>query len=143
MENRYLCRAKRLDNGEWIIGYVVFYGEDADIIQTERDGTTWRWYKVDKRTICRCTGIKDENGNLIWENDIVKRISNDGTVLCLSKIVWGNGNSFALGWNIQDIKCLNEFYDKLFTLGFTEKPTYYVCEVVGNVFDTRPELLEV
>lgn len=28
-------------------------------------------YEVDPTTICRCTGIPDKNGNLIWENDII------------------------------------------------------------------------
>ena len=32
MEERYLCKAKRLDNGEWVIGYVVKYGMMTVII---------------------------------------------------------------------------------------------------------------
>ena len=24
-------------------------------------------YEVDENTICQCTGLKDKNGNLIWE----------------------------------------------------------------------------
>ena len=32
MEDRYLCKAKRLDNGEWVIGYVVKYGMMTVII---------------------------------------------------------------------------------------------------------------
>lgn len=34
------------------------------------DGNTA--YPVDEATICRCTGIKDKNKNLIWETDMIK-----------------------------------------------------------------------
>ena len=30
-------------------------------------------YEVDISTICQCTGLKDKNDKLIWENDICDR----------------------------------------------------------------------
>ena len=86
MEDRYLSKAKRLDNGEWVIGNLitnVFFrlGQSIPYILcpdkaeydcfedfTEENGI----FEVRPDTICRCTGSKDRNGNLIWENHIVK-----------------------------------------------------------------------
>lgn len=72
MEDRYLCKAKRTDNGEWIIGGLVRYGfagrEKYYIVPNY--ASDLYALKIDPSTICWCTGLKDKNGNLIWENDI-------------------------------------------------------------------------
>ena len=85
MEDRYLFKAKRADNGEWVIGNLitnVFFRLDQSIPYilcpdkaeydcfedfTEENGI----FEVRPDTICQCTGLKDKNGKLIWENDIV------------------------------------------------------------------------
>lgn len=82
MEDRYLFKAKRVYNGgEWVQGYYVkgldVYGKEVHLIFEPNtmfysNGETDGWYKVDPSTICRCSGREDKNGNLIWENDIVK-----------------------------------------------------------------------
>jgi len=85
MEDRYLFKAKRIDNGEWVIGNLitnVFFrlGQSIPYILcpdkaeydcfedfTEENGI----FEVRPDTICRCTGLRDKNGTLIWENDII------------------------------------------------------------------------
>lgn len=138
MEDRYLFKAKRLDNGEWIIGNLIqnpFLKGVRSWISSEQEDKTrlrsisrtqalWNSIEVDSTTICQCTGLKDKNGKLIWENDIVK-INN-------SKV------NTVIAFRDFEIICTipNEKYYK----HRLEYDTEY--EVIGNKFD-NPELLEV
>lgn len=128
MEDRYLFKAKRLDNGEWVEGYLSYP------FCTKKGNESYYFYAkdslgffcrcvVDASTICQCTGLKDKNGNLIWENDIVKiNNSKANTVVAFRDF---------------EIICTipNEKYYK----HRLEYDTEY--EVIGNIFD-NPELLE-
>ena len=132
MEDRYLCKAKRTDNGEWVTGHYVkgldMYAKEVHLIFEPTtifysSGETDGWSEVDPSTICQCTGLKDKNGKLIWENDIVK-INN-------SKV------NTLITFRDFEIICTipNEKYYK----HRLEYDTEY--EVIGNKFD-NPELLE-
>lgn len=73
MNNRYLCKGKRKDNNEWIEGYCVCIGEHCYIFSGELGIITINWvrYEVIPETVCRCTELKDINGKLMFEGDIV------------------------------------------------------------------------
>ena len=123
MEDRYLFKAKRVDNGKWTVWNIFsgLYGAD-----------------IDRSTICQCTGLKDKNGNLIWENDILH-----------------NGNYFVVKWNTPcarfDIVLNNSHnipmgkWEPMIcdwkTNDFKEYKKAVDYEVIGNVFDNK-ELLE-
>ena len=137
MEDRYLFKAKRLDNGEWVQGYLVYDNRDKlyriimDIqYSTGTCITTDNAPRVDSSTICQCTGLKDKNGNLIWENDIVGYYDKYVGEWFYGLVEYGEFNcsccSGVYGWHFGD----------------EDIREYQGYEVKGNKFD-NPELLEV
>ena len=68
MNREILFRAKKVDGGEWVEGYVIQrYG--AWFIYDIKNADTCRQngYLVDSDTICRYTGLTDKKGNThIW-----------------------------------------------------------------------------
>lgn len=154
MEDRYLFKAKRFDNGEWVQGYLIYSFTGVPIIVTEYDHILMlvTRYEVDLKTICQCTGLKDRNGKLIWENDILMCYDNTDNLV---KVAYGefdvidadslNVSDSVIGWHHEVVsmdalnKCELLRYDML---PLTE---YYIqlmeSKRIGNIFD-NPELLE-
>ena len=75
MNNRYICKAKRKDNNEWVEGYYVCNGEHCYIFSGKlgiiNKHFNWERYEVIPETVCRCTGLQDKNGKWIFEGDVV------------------------------------------------------------------------
>jgi uncharacterized phage protein (TIGR01671 family) len=146
MEDRYLFKAKRADNGEWVQGYLFDDGFEngrvfiGGLVIEKYTGTAcddWTisgscFCKVDKSTICQCTGLRDKNGKLIWENDIVKDKNGN-----FYKAIWQN-NYYQYCWVC--IKSNIELFvgGKRDLWSIVENPE---IELAGNIFD-NPELLE-
>lgn len=146
MEDRYLFRGKRIDNGEWVQGNLIRSndaedGYEAIIIPTNDSNMFTKggsrgdlgfenWHRVNETTICQCTGLKDKNGKLIFENDIMEAHIDEDFPEDVSrfKVEW-NGK----GWIENHPDGVDrEYLDDFDTEHF---------KVVGNIFD-NPELLE-
>ena len=137
MEDRYLSKAKRTDNREWVQGYLVYDNRDKlyriimDIqYSTGTCITTDNAPRLDSSTICQCTGLKDKNGKLIWENDIVGYYDK-----YVEKWFYG-----LVGYGEFNCSCCGGVYGWHF--GDEDIRDYQGYEVKGNIFD-NPELLEV
>jgi uncharacterized phage protein (TIGR01671 family) len=152
MQNRYLFKAKRKDNGEWVEGFyfcmthtdgrhthhfIIPLGADLSLgtpvekIQVE----------VDQSTICQCTGLKDKNGNLIWENDIVKDLFSD---VC-AQIKYGSYQNCFDSTKTEHVGFYVCWSDK-YTKRYRKDLGYWInmvdAKIVGSKID-NPELLEV
>lgn len=134
MEDRYLCKAKRTDNGEWIIGGLVRYGFSGreKYYVVPNYASDLYALKIDPSTICQCTGLKDKNDKLIWENDICDRKEQ------YPEIVEYRDGDWTLDYSYVSHKERGACYCNL---GFYAEERKCV-EVIGNIFD-NPELLEV
>ena len=140
MNDRYLYRAKRTDNGEWVEGCLLNIDDSEYRIATSclqgdvKELLNVCAYEVDQSTICQCTEINDKNGKLIWENDICRR------VLLPTKRIKTN---FKIAY--VPYKCCISAID-LDGSNITFLSDYinnqYEVEVIGNIFDNQ-ELLEV
>ena len=136
MNDTYLYRAKRCDNGELVEG-ALFNGESHCIIGQEIKFSPYAeheckivGYEVDRDTICQCTGLKDKNGKLIWENDILVGYLDDmyQENATYAQVIWDKNGFYTKEKDSDDISLMDEFDEKYF-------------EVCGNKFD-NPELLE-
>jgi uncharacterized phage protein (TIGR01671 family) len=126
-----LFRGKRKDSGEWVYGdfasngcgivctdYLNEYGDFGEIYR-----------KVYPETVGQYTGLTDNNGNKIFEGDIVTACGRKGAV---------TANKFNCG-------CCYPVYGFAVCEYNEESPSDLIeitdCEVIGNLHD-NPELLE-
>ena len=132
MEDRYLFKAKFDDSDRWVKGQLVEVNDTYLIIPNHASKILAGWFstsnvvEVKKDTICQCTGLKDKNGKLIWENDIIK------CKFGIAVAVWDKSE-----WRIKLVK--DNIWRK--DLHYWAVEDNQRTEVIGNIFD-NPELLE-
>mgnify|MGYP000186567664 CR=1 FL=1 len=142
MEERYLFKAKRIDNGEWVFGDLVHSVYKIGDTCVGQYGNEVGMHEVDQSTICQCTGLKDKNGKLIWENDIIhKPFYTDYDAYANSEAYTGRIQYEDGGWSIEITKsdgrvCVSPIIDMI---AYSKDIEHF--EVIGNIFDNT-ELLE-
>lgn len=121
MKERHLFKAKRKDSGEWVFGGLSYCEKTGAYFITNmgKDHISYIGYhqEVNPDTICQCTGLKDKNDNLIWENDIVKINNSEINALI----------------TFRDFEIICTIPREKYYKHRLEYTTEY--EVVGNVFD--------
>lgn len=143
MNDRYLFKAKRKDNGEWVEGHLITDEQNKDkcfigyVFGTNDDGTPHDFdiVLVDPVTLCQCTGLRDKNSKLIWENDIVKT-KFFGKEIGIAK----NFNDYDEFQIAYYMGCYY-FENKTRKFAFSYIADIEDLEIIGNIFD-NPELLK-
>lgn len=139
-----LFKAKRLDNGEWVEGYMYRLSEEHHpfIMLKGRFG---EGYEVDENTICQYTGLIDKNGNKIWENDVVKQsfykileneIESEEISGCeIGAVVIIPTKGTCMKNPFQYVEVNGEIEKNFEKVKMYKGVCQYRCEVIGNIFD--------
>jgi len=134
--DRYLYRGKIKNGDKFVVGFIYKSSQNEDMIINIQGGGV----VVDPTTIGQCTGLKDKNGELIFEGDIIKvgiwshRLSNVGPIEAYiaegnEEVIYRDG-CFGFLWGFRrEFNTFRNFVNTHF-------------EIVGNVHD-NPELMEV
>lgn len=133
-ETRGLWHGKRLDNGEWIIGYLmrrqgamgmtfsyIMPAEKSEFdFNDDYVAAGDEWIPVETKTLGECTCVPDKKNTLIFEGDIVEYKGERYVIKYLEKYMRFSpvkpGTVFAI-------------FD------------YTQSEIIGNIYD-NPELME-
>ena len=130
-----ICKARRLDNGEWITGYFVKLKSGS--VETcriytgpaEVDTAVEEWYptfyEVEPDTVCASTGMTDSKGNLIFENDFLMYDYSKRGNQVKSKVVYHPGQ----------FQCVDSAYRVMSLNRVVDCDPWNSTEVVGNYFD--------
>lgn len=144
---------KRIDNGEWVIGYLI--GNDVivgEIVEfTDEYFNTEYWYKVDPQTVGQYTGLNDGTK---WEQ-LTKEEQNDwlqsgnrpeewrGREIYEGHILEEIGTdvySYVVHWNATN--ATYDFVDIITDETFHGDDIHFEkSEVIGNIYD-NPELVK-
>ena len=122
-----LFKAKTF-NGKWVQGLLAH--KDNKWYISNKEGMPFA-FEVRPETIGQYTGLKDKNGNKIWENDIIKpydTVTNEG---------------YIIGWDNEMgafVFCDINTNDSLYVLVGHYIESIQPVEVIGNMFDNS-ELL--
>ena len=120
-------RAKRIDNGEWINGLVLFKYDKSEAIIVKLTATELFCDNVIPDTIGQFTGLHDKTGKEIYEGDIV----------AIAGVIKGYVRYNARYWRYEIATADEPLENERIPSGRPEE----CWMVIGNIHDS-PELLK-
>lgn len=140
MDNRYLFRGKRVNNGKWVVGNLlpsaVFY--DLVSITTHNNMRNGK-IRVDPTTIGQCTGLvaaksyrgESEADRLIFEGDIIR---------------WNDNVDYKEDWETSSIEWCGKRDYPAFDMKYHDYDSNglshllgagYTIEIIGTIHDAK------
>lgn len=119
---------------ESVCGFLTNEGERESLIECFEDKnftTGDDWYYLEAKSIEQCTGLKDKNGRLIYEGDIVKQ---DDEVFIVK---WSDEDVASCGCCIPRFSGVGFICENSFGRGDLDRD----IEVIGNIHENS-DLLE-
>ena len=141
MLDLHICKAKRVDNGEWTEGYYIKTNEQVFLLKlnVSNDDLLFNtknvFVPVLPETICRRTGNIDKDKNALYENDICS-------------VLVGTGKHWKSEPNVvkcQDGSLLVDYRKTPWHLPYKLDPDFknpVPGKITGNVFD-NPEYTNI
>lgn len=138
----------KTDDGEWVYGsfcmdareqFNGLCGVDGFIRLYDKEKGKMQSYEVERDTVGQYTGLKDKNGNRVF----------DGDILQIAKIADGLGGYYqppldypvnvVVKWDLCAWMWETLCEDKRY-ISFPDAWCHYECEIIGNIHD-NPELM--
>ncbi len=150
MNERFLSRGKRKDNGAWVEEYYACQSNHScipsalkyqhfifkDVFMDFNLGGLGE-YEVIPGTVGQCTGLKDKNSKMIFEGDIVESRASENKEDWKRWVVTFSDGSFCFEREIPR-KRKYKYEENLLCVDEIE---LYGLTVIGNIHD-NPELLQ-
>lgn len=135
-----LFRGKRVDNGEWVCGYLLeavnCNTDKKSTFIMEQDATYYGYgefacsFEVIPETVGQFTGLTDKNGKKIFEGDIIKVTDNYGDTYFTDVTAYGSTLCVDVEGVDYDFTAIDFAVDSWAAQGGD-------YEVIGNIYDNE------
>ena len=138
-----LFRGKQKENGEWIYGGIYSNNDEYFIINDSLPvnelGSVCNGVPINPETVGQYTGLKDKNGKMIFDGDIIRYTTHSGYLMKSfdGAIIWDNEYA-CFGITMPDLV----FPMHLCNIDCIEDDFIKHCEVIGNIHN-NPELIKL